>query len=104
MCRVTHTSSTSSLLHERPSLNARGGRFDIQHVMSDDLNELQRAVGRIEGKLDEALKNATGSEARQNRLGARVSKLEQWRSWTLGATAMLFLLLGALWRIAGVHG
>ena len=72
-------------------------------MSQDQINELTRAVGRIEGKLDAALQSADSSEARQVRLGARVAKLEEWRSYTLGAVAALLLMLGALWKVVA-HG
>jgi hypothetical protein len=52
--------------------------------MSDD--ELQRAVGRIEGKLDELVG-----------LTARVSSLERWRAYLAGATAVVSFFLMNLW-------
>jgi hypothetical protein len=52
--------------------------------MSDD--ELQRAVGRIEGKLDEVLG-----------LTKRVQSLEQWRAYLTGAWVVVSLFLANLW-------
>ena len=72
-------------------------------MSQDQINELTRAVGRIEGKLDAALQSADSSEARQVRLGARVAKLEEWRSYTLGGFAVFSIVVGALWTLV-LHG
>ena len=52
----------------------------------DTLNEILRALGRIEGEIVEIRK-----------LSERVTKLEAWQSWLRGGWAVLFmayLLLG----------
>jgi hypothetical protein len=52
----------------------------------DTLNEILRALGRIEGELIEIRK-----------LSERVTKLEAWQSWLRGGWAVLllaYLLLG----------
>jgi hypothetical protein len=52
--------------------------------MSDD--ELQRAVGRIEGKLDDLVGLTT-----------RVSSLERWRAFLAGAWLVTSYVIGILW-------
>ena len=52
--------------------------MDIFNEILRVLNELLRAIGRIEGELVE-----------MRTLPARVSRLENWQSWLKGAWAML---------------
>jgi hypothetical protein len=53
------------------------------------LNEILRALGRIEGQLNEILK-----------LNERVSKLEVWQSWLKGAWAAVTAGCYLAWRAA----
>jgi hypothetical protein len=53
----------------------------------DTLNEILRALGRIEGELVEIRK-----------LSERVTKLEAWQSWVRGGWAVLLLAYLYLWR------
>ena len=62
-------------------------------------NEVMRALGRIEGKLEEMQKETASMCVESNGLSERVSKLERWQSWLKGAwaacaTAIAFLLKG----------
>lgn len=63
--------------------------FHCGMMSEDTLNELTRAVGRIEGKLDAFLTHET-----------RISNLEKWRSWTAGiALALSLKMVGpTVWR------
>jgi hypothetical protein len=61
-------------------------------MMSEEIvNELTRAVGRIEGKLDSLLTH-----------GDRISNLEKWRAWTAGIAVAVSLLLTTAWNV--FHG
>ena len=53
----------------------------------DTLNEILRALGRIEGELVEIRK-----------LSERVAQLEAWQSWLRGGSAALLLAYLYLWR------
>ena len=53
------------------------------------LNEILRALGRIEGQLIEIRK-----------LNERVSQLEVWQSWLKGAWAVVAALCYLAWRAA----
>lgn len=52
----------------------------------DDVN-LNRALGRMEGKLDALLKAHAETDRRADRLEQRVSSLERARAYMLGLTA-----------------
>jgi hypothetical protein len=71
-------------------------------LMSD---EVQRALGRIEGKLDSVLEKQESHSDRLDNHGNRLGKLERWQSYTLGAGAAAGVLVGALWTIlSAIHG
>ncbi len=64
-------------------------------------NEVMRALGRIEGKLEESLKDAATQRATVTALSERVSRVERWQSylkgaWAVGAAGFLAILKG-LW-------
>lgn len=64
-------------------------------------DEVQRALGRIEGKLDSVLTDRAEDQKRLNNHSNRIKSLELWRSWTIGACAAV----GALWAIfSTLHG
>lgn len=65
--------------------------------MSDD--ELYRALGRIEGSLEAVLEGINRQNARLDTHGARLSNLEKWQSWTLGAAAAAGIAVAALWAV-----
>jgi hypothetical protein len=57
----------------------------------DRIDEIYRAVGRIEGRLEEICK-----------LPERVSKLEIWQSWLKGVWAVLAAAIASLgWEVYG---
>lgn len=64
-------------------------------MSQDQIVELTRAVGRIEGKLDGVL------EERES-LRTRLGSLERWRAWTTGVTVAALLLLNTAWKL--FHG
>lgn len=50
--------------------------------------ELTLLLGRIDGKLDSALSRMNSIEAKHDALEGRVSTLERWRAYLLGAAAL----------------
>lgn len=63
-------------------------------------HEIQRTLGKIEGKLDELLRRANGHDAAGAGLTARVTELEGWRSWISGGLAVVGVLAGAALSVA----
>jgi hypothetical protein len=61
-----------------------------------DLAEIQRGLGRVEGKLDTAL-------ARMDDHEKRLGLLEKWRRWLAGAYWGVCVVLGALAAAVGIH-
>lgn len=57
------------------------------------MNDLQRAIGRLEAKVDILL---TTQDRELTDLRKRVSALERWRSYLAGAFAILSFLWGVL--------
>ena len=57
-------------------------------MSQDQINELTRAVGRIERKLDDIAG-----------LSSRVSSLERWRAFLAGAWLVSSVVMGALWAV-----
>lgn len=57
--------------------------------MSD---EVQRSLGRIEGKLDGLLEKIDTHET-------RISALEAWKAWTFGAAAAAGVIVGVVWKV-----
>lgn len=62
-------------------------------------SELQRTVGRIEGKLDTFIAQMATHDERTTRLEVRAGKIENRQHWYSGVGATIGLLLGAF----GVH-
>jgi len=54
-----------------------------KETIMDEINEILRSLGRIEGVVDEFSK-----------LNERVAKLEQWQNWLMGGWAFLAGALG----------
>jgi len=66
-------------------------------------NEAMRAIGRIEGKLEEIQKQLNVTHAASMGLSERVSKIERWQAylkgaWAVGAAGFLYLVKGAFTR------
>lgn len=57
------------------------------------LSELQRAVGRIEGKIDNFIEQMKVQDDRHGKLDTRVRKVEGRQHWYAGATAMFGALV-----------
>jgi hypothetical protein len=51
-------------------------------------NEVMRALGRIEGRLEEILKANHECDSDRKALSERVSKIERWQAWLKGAWAV----------------
>jgi hypothetical protein len=60
--------------------------------------EIERALGRIEGKLDLLLPAVEAQEQRLTYVAGRVSKLEKWQSKILGGAVVAGFLLGIVMR------
>jgi hypothetical protein len=60
--------------------------------------EIERALGRIEGKLDLLLPSVAAQEERLVVMAGRVSKLEKWQSKILGGAVVAGFLLGLVMR------
>jgi hypothetical protein len=60
--------------------------------------EIERALGRIEGKLDLLLPSVAAQEERLVVMAGRVSKLEKWQSKILGGAVVAGFLLGLVLR------
>jgi hypothetical protein len=63
------------------------------------ISEMQRAVGRIEGKMDAFIEQMRIHDERSAKLETRVRAIERWQHFYSGAGAILGALLGAF----GVH-
>jgi hypothetical protein len=61
--------------------------------MSEDWTEIQRALGRVEGKLDTAL-------TRMDKQEERIGNVEKRQWWVAG----VFAAIGAALGIGGTHG
>lgn len=59
-----------------------------------ELAELQRSVGRVEGKLDAFIKQMATADDRATDLEVRTRKVEARQHWYSGAGAIVGLLLG----------
>ena len=66
---------------------------------SDALMEVNRALGRLEGKLDSVLSQMTADRSDSDKLRRRVEKLELWRSALAGAWTALVLICGILFKV-----
>jgi hypothetical protein len=60
--------------------------------------DIERALGRIEGKLDLLLPSVAAQEERLTVMVGRVSKLEKWQSKILGGAVVAGFLLGIVMR------
>jgi hypothetical protein len=71
--------------------------------MSD---EVQRSLGKIEGKLDQVLLTIAADTRRVDGHDKRLIKLERWQAWTLGAAASAGVCAAAVFKIYSMipHG
>lgn len=60
---------------------------------------IERALGRIEGKLDLLIPAIEAQERRIGQVSSRVSKLEKHQKWTAGFAAALALVAGKAWTL-----
>jgi hypothetical protein len=60
--------------------------------------EIERALGRIEGKLDLLLPAMAAQETRLSFVTERVSKIEKWQSKVLGGAVVAGFILGLALR------
>jgi hypothetical protein len=65
-------------------------------------NEVMRALGRIEGKLEGVQKQLTETHTVAMGLSERVSRIERWQAWLKGAWAIG--AAGFLAILKGVYG
>jgi hypothetical protein len=68
--------------------------------MSEDWTEIQRALGRVEGKLDTALTGMSKQDARLDKQEERLGNVERRQWWVAG----VFAAIGAALGIGGTHG
>lgn len=68
-------------------------------MVTNQLADMHRSVGRIEGKLDLLLESIADDRARTAELAARTGKVEKRQSWYDGGLALIAVILAAL----GVH-
>lgn len=66
---------------------------------NETLMEVNRALGRLEGKLDALLQQSASDRSDTDKLRARVSKLENWRTYLMGAWAATILIVGFVVRL-----
>ena len=64
----------------------------------DEMSELQRALGRLEGKVDAILSNQTLINARVESLFPRVRILESYRWFVLGGAAVVTFVVDLMMK------
>jgi hypothetical protein len=62
-------------------------------------DEIYRALGRIEATLESVHEKVSTQNTRLDNHSARLSKLEKWQAWTLGAGAAAGAALAAIWAV-----
>lgn len=60
------------------------------------MDDLQRSLGRLEGKVDQLLASRIEDATRHFRHEQRLNSLERWRSYIAGAVAIVGVLLAWL--------
>lgn len=53
----------------------------------------------MEGKLDQLLDKIETETVRTNEHAQRISKLEKWQAWTLGAGTAAGIAVAAIWNV-----
>lgn len=77
--------------------------------MPSDLNSIERAIGRVEGKIDglhESIQVGASETARveaqtlaaMKAIENRVTALERFKNWMIGAAFVMSLLLSVVWE------
>lgn len=68
----------------------------------EDFSEIQRSVGRIEGKMDALIHEVRTSNARNVSVSAalskRVTKVERKQTWLAGAGAAALTIVGLIFH------
>ena len=64
----------------------------------EQLNEIQRSLGRVEGNLKSLVKLSERTDARLNNHSGRIRKLENWRWYIIGAVGAVIGLVGFIMR------
>jgi hypothetical protein len=62
------------------------------HLMADSVEQM---LGRLEGKFDAFIQTQQQQHDRLNNHGDRISKLERWQAWVLGACAVVVFAIGS---------
>lgn len=63
-------------------------------MSGDDVNELHRSLGRVEGKLDSLIESFGGQDKRHEELDRRVGRVEQRQHWYSGAATIIGAIIG----------
>lgn len=66
------------------------------------MDHIERALGRIEGKLDLLIPALAANEDRTTKLSSRVSKIEKWQSKMLGGAIVAGFLFGLVMRALNI--
>jgi hypothetical protein len=69
----------------------------------NEQDNLHLIVGRVEGKIDSLLAAVTRQDERHDALSKRVSSLERWRSYTLGASAAIGAIISVVLHFLKAH-
>lgn len=57
-------------------------------------------LGRLEGKLDALIQQTTNMNTRLESHEERITSLEKWKSYIIGASAVAGAIAGKLWEYA----
>lgn len=61
--------------------------------------ELQRSLGRVEGKVDAVLLRLDLMDRRSASHEERISKLERWKSYALGIAVATSVVVASAWNL-----
>lgn len=68
----------------------------------EDFSEIQRSIGRLEGKMDALIHEVRVSNVRHTSVGAalskRITKVERKQTWLAGAAAAGLAILGFIFH------
>ena len=62
--------------------------------MADNTNDIERTLGRIEGKLDGMIDDRKEDKQRLDNHGNRIGSLERWQARVLGISAAALFIVG----------